>query len=72
MALVEPTILLSDPRNDGGDAVASAKTDDGGVAFVRWDPAAKSWVIDNDFVLEMSYTSSTTYIIFYFFRNSLA
>ena len=39
MALVEPTILLSDPRNDGGDAVASAKTDDGGVAFVRWDPA---------------------------------
>ena len=48
MSLVEPITLLSDPRNDGGDAVASAKTVDGGVAFVRWDPAAKSWVIDND------------------------
>ena len=47
MALVEPIALLSDPRKDGGDAVASAKTVDGGVAFVRWDPAAKSWEIDN-------------------------
>ncbi len=48
MELLEPTEILSDPRNDGGDAVASAKTADGGVAFVRWDPSAKSWVIDND------------------------
>ena len=46
--LKKPTEILSSPRNDGGTAVASAKTVDGGVAFVRWDPAAKSWVIDND------------------------
>ena len=48
MELLEPTKILSSPRNDGGEAVASAKTVDGGVAFVRWDPSAKSWVIDND------------------------
>ena len=48
MELLEPTEILSSPRNDGGDAVASASTVDGGVAFVRWDPSAKSWEIDND------------------------
>jgi len=36
--LKKPIELLLDPRNDGGDAVCSAKTIDGGVAFVRWDP----------------------------------
>ncbi len=46
--LKKPIEILSSPRNDGGEAVASAKTVDGGVAFVRWDPSAKSWVIDND------------------------
>ena len=46
--LKKPTEILSSPRNDGGTAVAAAKTVDGGVAFVRWDPADKSWVIDND------------------------
>ena len=35
--LKKPTEILSSPRNDGGEAVASAKTVDGGVAFVRWD-----------------------------------
>ena len=46
--LKKPIELLSDPRNDGGDAVCSAKTVDGGVAFVRWDPKARIWFIDND------------------------
>ena len=46
--LKKPIELLSDPRNDGGDAVCSAKTIDGGVAFVRWDPKARIWFIDND------------------------
>ena len=46
--LKKPTEILSSPRNDGGEAVASAKTVDGGVAFVRWDPLTKSWSIDND------------------------
>ena len=36
--LKKPIELLSDPRNDGGEAVCSAETVDGGVAFVRWDP----------------------------------
>ena len=46
--LKKPIELLLDPRNDGGDAVCSAKTIDGGVAFVRWDPKARIWFIDND------------------------
>ena len=46
--LKKPIELLSDPRNDGGDAVCSAKTIDGGVAFVRWDPKARIWFVDND------------------------
>ena len=46
--LKKPIELLSDPRNDGGDAVCSAKTIDGGVAFVRWDPKTRIWFIDND------------------------
>tara|TARA_B100000767_G_C19270326_1_gene331067 strand:+ start:50 stop:370 length:321 start_codon:yes stop_codon:yes gene_type:complete len=46
--LKKPIELLSDPRNDGGDAVASASTVDGGVAFVRWDPKARVWIIDED------------------------
>lgn len=46
--LKKPIELLSDPRNDGGEAVCSAKTLDGGVAFVRWDPKAKVWLIDED------------------------
>ena len=46
--LKKPTEILSSPRNDGGEAVASAKTVDGGVAFVRWDPLTKGWSIDND------------------------
>ena len=46
MALVEPIALLSDPRKDGGDAVASAKTVDGGVAIVPWEPPAKTQEIN--------------------------
>ena len=46
--LKTPIELLSDPRNDGGEAVCSAKTLDGGVAFVRWDPKARVWLIDED------------------------
>ncbi len=46
--LKKPIELLSDPRNDGGEAVCSAKTLDGGVAFVRWDPKARVWLIDED------------------------
>ena len=46
--LKKPIELLSDPRNDGGEAVCSAKTIDGGVAFVRWDPKARIWFVDND------------------------
>ncbi len=46
--LKKPVELLSDIRNDGGDAVCSAKTSDGGVAFVRWDPKNRVWFIDND------------------------
>ena len=46
--LKKPIELLSAPRNDGGDAVCSAKTIDGGVAFVRWDPKARIWFVDND------------------------
>ena len=36
--LKKPIKLLSAPRNDGGDAICSAETVDGGAAFVRWDP----------------------------------
>lgn len=46
--LKKPIELLSDPKNDGGDAVCSAKTIDGGVAFVRWDPKVRVWFIDED------------------------
>jgi len=46
--LKKPIELLSDPRNDGGEAVCSAKTLDGSVAFVRWDPKARVWLIDED------------------------
>ena len=46
--LKKPIELLSDPRNDSGEAVCSAKTLDGGVAFVRWDPKARVWLIDED------------------------
>tara|TARA_B100000963_G_scaffold336593_1_gene331800 strand:+ start:14934 stop:15254 length:321 start_codon:yes stop_codon:yes gene_type:complete len=46
--LKKPIELLSNPRNDGGEAVCSAKTIDGGVAFVRWDPKARIWFVDND------------------------
>jgi hypothetical protein len=46
--LKKPIELLSAPRNDGGDAVASASTVDGGAAFVRWDPKARVWLIDED------------------------
>ncbi len=46
--LKKPIELLSDLRNDGGEAVCSAKTLDGGVAFVRWDPKARVWLIDED------------------------
>ena len=46
--LKKPIKLLSAPRNDGGDAVCSAETLDGGVAFVRWDPKARVWFIDED------------------------
>ena len=46
--LKKPIELLSDPRNDGGEAVCSAKTLDGGVAFVRWDPKTRVWLIDED------------------------
>ena len=49
--LKKPTEILSSPRNDGGEAVASAKTVDGGVAFVRWDPKARIWSIDKDLTL---------------------
>ena len=49
--LKKPIELLLHPRNDGGDAVCSAKTIDGGVAFVRWDPKARIWFIDNDLTL---------------------
>ena len=46
--LKKPIELLSDPRNDGGEAVCSAETVDGGVAFVRWNPKDRIWFIDND------------------------
>ena len=46
--LKKPVELLSAPRNDGGDAVCSAETVDGGAAFVRWDPKARVWFIDED------------------------
>ena len=46
--LKKPVELLSAPRNDGGDAVCSAETVDGGAAFVRWDPKDRAWFIDND------------------------
>lgn len=46
--LKTPIELLSDPRNDGGEAVCSAKTLDGGVAFVRWNSNDRSWSIDDD------------------------
>ena len=46
--LKKPIKLLSAPRNDGGDAVCSAETLDGGAAFVRWDPKARVWFIDED------------------------
>ena len=46
--LKKPIELLSSPRNDGGDAVASANTVDGGAAFVRWDPKDRVWFIDED------------------------
>ena len=44
----KPIKLLSAPRNDGGEAICSAETVDGGVAFVRWDPKDRAWFIDND------------------------
>ena len=46
--LKKPIKLLSAPRNDGGDAICSAETLDGGAAFVRWDPKARVWFIDED------------------------
>lgn len=46
--LKKPIKLLSAPRNDGGDAICSAETVDGGAAFVRWDPKDRVWFIDND------------------------
>ena len=46
--LKKPVKLLSAPRNDGGEAVCSAETVDGGAAFVRWDPKARVWFIDED------------------------
>ena len=49
--LKKPIELLLHPRNDGGEAVCSAKTIDGGVAFVRWDPKTRIWFIDNDLTL---------------------
>ena len=42
MALLEPTLLVSEPRNSGGSILALAKTDTG-VASVIWDPLAKIW-----------------------------
>ena len=49
--LKKPIELLLHPRNDGGEAVCSAKTIDGGVAFVRWDPKTRIWFIDDDLTL---------------------
>ena len=46
--LKKPIKLLSAPRNDGGDAICSAETLDGGAAFVTWDPKARVWFIDED------------------------
>ena len=43
-----PIELISDPRNDGGEAVCSAKTLDGGVAFVRWSSKDRNWFIDDN------------------------
>ena len=48
IGLKKPIKLLSAPRNDGGDAICSAETVDGGAAFVRWDPKERAWFIDND------------------------
>ena len=46
--LKKPIELLSDPKNDGGEAICSAKTEDEGVAFVRWNSKDRIWFIDND------------------------
>ena len=46
--LKKPIELISDPKNDGGEAICSAKTEDGGVAFVRWNSKDRIWFIDND------------------------
>jgi len=66
LPLVEPTEILLDPRNDEGDAVASANTVDGGVVFVRWDHLAKSWLIDKDLtaddVLRLPLLSTSSFI----------
>ena len=37
---------------------SAAKTVDGGVAFVRWDPTGKSWFIDKDLTAGEVLTSS--------------
>ena len=49
--ILEPVELLQNIRRDGGDAICAAKTVDGGVAFVRWDPKKSKWIIDSDLTL---------------------
>mgnify|MGYP001485221910 CR=1 FL=1 len=51
MELISPTTLVVSVKDDGGDAISAAKTVDGGVAFVRWDPTGKSWFIDKDLTM---------------------
>ena len=43
MTLLQPTLLVSKPRNSGGTVLALAKTDTG-VVSVFWDPKDKVWL----------------------------
>ena len=58
MELISPITLVASVKDDGGDAISAAKTVDGGVAFVRWDPTGKSWYIDKELTAGEVLTSS--------------
>ena len=47
MALLTPTLLVSEPRNSGGEVLALAKTDTG-VTSVFWEPLGKTWVASDN------------------------
>mgnify|MGYP001031676242 FL=1 len=51
--LVQPIILVVEPRISGSVVVAVAKTVSGGGASVTWDTENKSWVKLKDLVLDL-------------------